>query len=621
MPILYILLFLALPFVAASQVCEGNLGDNLFPAGDFGSGTANILLFNPSIAPGYNYATNPPPPDGSYMITNNMAGWANSYGSWIRVGDNSPDPNGYMMVVNASYTPGLFYDQLVDGLCENTRYVFSADIINIVRIGVGGHIAPNVSFLIDGVERFSTGNIVATETWQTFGFTFSTLPGQTQVRLALRNNAPGGNGNDLALDNISFRACGDEAFILPNAPANICEDGQPIVLDATIEGQLFDTPAVQWQRSPNGIDGWVDIPGATNITYLHTLLTPGNYYYRFLLANAPGNLANAKCRINSNVKRVIVQPKLYELRDTICAGMTYSVGGSTYTTTGTFADTLVSSLGCDSIVRLSLTVLPDPQISATLVMESPDCFDQTTGSIRVTAIRNGYPPYAVFMNGVLGNNTGLFSGLLSNTEHALLVIDRYGCQLDSNAYLPGPPILTLDMGENTTITLGESVRVVPITNFAVADYDWSSDQTEIPCTTVPDCEQLNWTPSLSQRVYLTATDAQGCTISDTLQVAVIADYSLYIPNVFSPNSDGVNDFFTVLGPEPRVVGIRRLQIFDRWGQLLYDGTDLPANSPATGWNGKAKGQDVAEGVYLYQVEVAFLNGRTRTFTGDVAVVR
>ncbi len=621
MPILYILLLLALPFVATSQVCEGNLGDNLFPAGDFGSGTANIILFNPGIAPGYNYNTNPPPPDGSYTITNNTGTWSNLYGSWMRLGDNSTDPNGYMMVVNASYTPGLFYDQVVDGLCENTRYVFSADIINIVRIGVGGHIEPNVSFLIDGVERFTTGNIPATETWRTFGFTFSTLSGQTEVRLALRNNAPGGNGNDLALDNISFRACGDNAFILPNTPANICEDGQPIVLEATVEGQLFDTPAVQWQRSPDGIDGWEDIPGATNLTYLHTLLSPGSYYYRFLLANAPGNLANAKCRINSNVKRVIVQPKLYELRDTICTGMTYSVGSSTYTATGVFADTLVSSLGCDSIVRLSLTVLPDPEMEATLVMGSPDCFDQTTGSIAVADIRNGYPPYAVFMNGILGNNTGLFTGLLSNTEHALLVIDRYGCRLDSNAYLPGPPILTLDLGENPTITLGESLRVVPTINFAATAYIWSSDEAEIPCLGVPGCEQITWTPTQAQRVYLTATDAQGCTVSDTLLVLVVADYSLYIPNVFSPNRDGVNDFFTVLGPEPRVTGIRRLQIFDRWGQLLYDAADLPTNSFSTGWDGKAKGQDVPEGVYLYQVEVAFLNGRTRTFTGDVSVVR
>lgn len=616
-----LLALLCAPVLAAAQVCTGNLGDNLFLDGDFGSGTANILLPNPNIAPDYGYGVNPPPPDGSYVITNNTGVWPNLYGSWMRLGDNSPDPNGYMMVVNASFTPGLFYNQVVDGLCENTRYVFSADIINIVRIGVTNHIQPNVSFLIDGMEQFSTGNIPATETWQTYGFTFSTGPGQTEVRLSLRNNAPGGNGNDLALDNISFRACGDEAFILPNTPANICEDGQPITLDATVQGSLFNTPAVQWQISPDGINDWTDIPGATDFIYVHAQLVPGTYYYRFLLANAPGNLANAKCRVNSNVKRVIVQPKLYELRDTICTGSTYSVGNSTYTTSGIFADTLVSSFGCDSIVRLSLTVLPDPQMVAILDMQSPDCFNDPTGSITVTGIQNGYPPYTVFLNGVLGNNTGLFPGLLPNVEHALLVTDRYGCRLDSNVYLTGPPLLTLDVGENITAPLGEQVRITPTINFTAVDYSWSSDSDEIPCTSIPDCGSITWTPTQTQRVYLTATDAQGCSVSDSLQVEVVPDYTLYIPNAFSPNADGVNDYFSVYGPAPRVSAIQRMQIFDRWGQLMYDAADLPANSPSTGWNGTAKGQAVSEGVYLYQLEVRFLNGRVLGFSGEVVVVR
>jgi len=82
------------------------------------------------------------------------------------------------MVVNASNSPGLFYEQTVTGLCENTLYEFSADIINLIRIGIANHIEPNVSFLLNGVELFSTGNIPSTDSWNTYGFTFSTQVGQ-----------------------------------------------------------------------------------------------------------------------------------------------------------------------------------------------------------------------------------------------------------------------------------------------------------------------------------------------------------------------------------------------------------------------------------------------------------
>ncbi len=72
-------------------------------------------------------------------------------------------------------------------------------------------IKPNVSFLLDGQEIHSSGDVPEDEEWHTYGFTFTTDPGQFSLTLSLQNNAPGGNGNDLAIDNISFHPCGPEA--------------------------------------------------------------------------------------------------------------------------------------------------------------------------------------------------------------------------------------------------------------------------------------------------------------------------------------------------------------------------------------------------------------------------
>jgi hypothetical protein len=130
--LLFIFSLLLSVSLQAQETCTGNLGENIFEDGDFGSGTADILLTDPGIAPGYIYTTSPPPNDGFYIITNNMAVWSYIFEGWLAVSDNSDDPNGYMMVVNASFETGAFYDKTIDGLCENTLYEFSADIINLI---------------------------------------------------------------------------------------------------------------------------------------------------------------------------------------------------------------------------------------------------------------------------------------------------------------------------------------------------------------------------------------------------------------------------------------------------------------------------------------------------------
>ncbi|MEZ4956611.1 MAG: hypothetical protein R2825_23845 [Saprospiraceae bacterium] len=351
--LLTFLLLSAIFCLAPAQICDGNLGENIFTEGDFGSGPANVLLPNPQIAPGYNYQTNPPPDDGYYTITNNTSQWGSFASNWADIADNSSDPNGYMMVVNASYTPGLFYEQEVEGLCENTLYVFSVDVYNLM---LANGIRPNISFLLDGLVVYQTGDISNNQKWNTYGFTFTTSPGQTSITLALQNNAPGGIGNDLALDNITFRPCGPEALILPTDIANICEDGSPIQLEATVVGSQYNTPNFQWQQSFDEGMTWVDIAGETGMTYTHTDLS-GGFYYRYLLANDPSNLLNSKCRVVSNIKIVNVVPKFYTIVDTLCQGLAFSLGNNLYSNTGIYVDSLLIHW-FDSIVTLDLTIVP-----------------------------------------------------------------------------------------------------------------------------------------------------------------------------------------------------------------------------------------------------------------------
>ena len=605
----------------SAQICEGNLGDNIFEDGDFGSGASNDISMDPGIAPGYLYTTPGPPSDGFYTVTQNTGQWAGLYGTWLALQDNSPDPDGYMMVVNASFEEGLFYESEVTGLCENTVYEFSADIINVVRANVANHIKPNVSFLLDGQVLFSTGDVPQNETWITYGFTFTTAVGQNSLTLSLRNNAPGGIGNDLALDNINFRACGDEAFILPETIANICEDGDALTLDATTIGALYENPSFQWQESLDMGDTWQDLPGEMGPTYDHTDLASGVYYYRFLLADGVNNLTNEKCRVNSNVKLVNVVPKEWTLNDTICEGGAFLFGTTSYAETGTYVDTLLNFLGCDSVVTIHLEVQDEPDIVATVDATDPSCFDTTDGSISIEEVQNGAPAYTFAFNGTAVGAQTFFDNLPGDSTYTLRITDRFGCFLETSVPLVQPAELTFDLGEDRSVNLGETVALVPAANFPVATARWSSTDS-LPCPSPTDCPELVWTPTRTQTLTVLATDAFGCTISDEVTVRVAPVRPVFAPTGFSPNEDGVNDKFLLNAATPAVTRVVSFRVFDRWGNQLFEATNAAPNDPDAGWDGRIGGGRAATpGVYVWTAVLRFLDGAEISYGGDVALIR
>ncbi|MEY4135468.1 MAG: hypothetical protein RL386_1818 [Bacteroidota bacterium] len=595
--------------------CSGNLGENIFGAGDFGSGFINILPDDQRIAPGYAYTRQVPPNDGLYTITNDMRKWASAF-DWVRIKDNSQDPNGYMMVVNASFQPGLFYEQKVEGLCENSRFEFSVDVFNLLPAGKN-KIKPNVSFLIDGKVVFSTGDVPENERWNTYGFVFTTSPGQTSVTLALRNNAPGGNGNDLALDNISFRACGPKSFILPTEIANICEDGSPIALKATVIGDEYTTPKIQWQESLDGGVQWRDIPGARDTVYTHTKLSGGYYFYRYLIANSLQNLQNSKCRIISNTKIVHVVPKFYTIEDTICQGLTAKLGNKTFTESGVYVDSLKTTIGCDSIVTLRLTVVPDPGITVSFSTRGPTCDALNGGSIQIERIEQGTSPYLFTVN-----NQGLgavkTAGGLRSGNQSVRLSDRYGCSFDTIINLESPLPFEVEIGPDQEVDLGEMVTVRASANRPVAEYLWKFNPSPPDCR---NCSTLEWLPISSGTLAVSARSDKNCVAADSLQIKVNKIRKVFIPNAFTPDGDGQNDFFTVFAGIPNVKRIEQLQIFDRWGGIVFERLDFPPNDPLLGWDGRTNGRNLPEGNFVYVARILFLDEATEVFSGDIQLVR
>ncbi len=300
---------LILPNKANSQFCTGSLGDPVVNI-DFGNGTGSSTFTPP---PGYIYTSSSCPNDGYYTITTNTSGCFGN--SWHTVNTDHTG-NGAFMLVNASNLPSDFFLTTLNGLCPNTTYEFSAWIMNVL---VPGGIDPNLTFTIETstgtiLNSFNTGNIQrsATPTWLPFRFYFSTSSSISSVVLRIRNNAPGGAGNDLALDDISFRPCGPQLLSSIQGYANtvdVCVDNQSVYVFNGVVSPGYITPVYQWQVSVDSASTWSDIPGATGLSYTRSASAAGgNYWYRLTVAESV-NAANSSCRVSSNRLEINIERK------------------------------------------------------------------------------------------------------------------------------------------------------------------------------------------------------------------------------------------------------------------------------------------------------------------------
>ncbi|HAP01291.1 MAG TPA: hypothetical protein DCQ93_05125, partial [Bacteroidetes bacterium] len=115
-------------------------------------------------------------------------------------------------------------------------------------------------------------------------------------------------------------------------------------------------------------------------------------------------------------------------------------------------------------------------------------------------------------------------------------------------------------------------------------------------------------------VTLIATTIYGC--ADTITrtpIIIIDEPSLWIPNAFTPNGDGINDFFGIYGTS---IKSYHMKIFDRWGEMIFENNDYFPT-----WDGNYHGVPLNVGVYVYLVQVDYKDGTTIWRKGDVTLIR
>jgi gliding motility-associated-like protein len=293
----------------------------------------------------------------------------------------------------------------------------------------------------------------------------------------------------------------------------------------------------------------------------------------------------------------------------------------TVTNEGTYSVTVTTPAGCTATDAVTITKDITPPI-ADISTSDVSCFGNNDGFITINSISGGTEPYLVSFNGSPFSDQKSFSNL-GPGEHTIVIVDAVGCQTTLTFMVKEPVKVTVEIqgqfeGNDPVVELGDPITLQIVTTPPFNELDsviWlPADLVE--CDT---CEENVVYPT-QQTTFKVIVDEGGCRDENVLTVFVKKDHPIYVPNAFSPNGDGANDFLQIYtGKE--VKSIKSFLIFSRWGETVHEYYKFLPNYPDANWDGKHRGELMNPQVFTWFAEVEFVDGKVELFEGDVTLMR
>jgi len=282
---------------------------------------------------------------------------------------------------------------------------------------------------------------------------------------------------------------------------------------------------------------------------------------------------------------------------------------------GSYAITVTDGNGCQTSDIVSL-VEPSP-FSFTFMVSEPDCFAQHQGSITVIP-SGGVGSYSYSIDGVNFQSFPHFDGLSGGVYEVIALDDNY-CQVTEFIAINVPLPLNVNLGEDLTILLNDTTIIHAIVNIPIDSISaivWTGLQNP-DC---PTCLTQAVAPIVTSSYSVTVTNVDGCSAEDSVTVHLQQDTEVYVPNVFSPNGDQINDRFLISAGD-QLKEISFLLIYDRWGNLVFSKTDIQPNDPNHAWDGTYRNEPLNPAVFVYRVILEFNDGHTEVKTGSLTLLR
>lgn len=351
----------------------------------------------------------------------------------------------------------------------------------------------------------------------------------------------------------------------------------------------------------------------------------------------PYNSLNVNCDLNLEYT---VDTKIARsfIPKSICNGESYTFFGKTYSTSGSYSETLKQTgSGCDSIVTLNLRVLPlltevrkinlcegEKYNSIRSEYKTAGVFrERVTGNVSCDSLItfdvkvNPLVRYAYFETICEGKNIKVGNMIYHTTGNYTTTIKRSN-QCDSvvlTALVVQPRFQITITNDKALIEKGETVSLnMTVNPSGIYQYLWNH-QESLSCTS---CINPISTPSATTTYNVTVTPANGlCPQSQTAMVTVSC--GLWLPNAFTPNNDGMNDILYIYSTKC-IQKINEFQVYDRWGELIFRDQNFQASDPLHGWDGIFKGKLVLPDTYNYNISATYRDGEIGNFSGTINVM-
>jgi len=259
-----------------------------------------------------------------------------------------------------------------------------------------------------------------------------------------------------------------------------------------------------------------------------------------------------------------------------------------------------------------------------LNIKQPNCNGAPDGRIEIAEVIGGLPNYEYsFDGGLTFINENLIDSLSSGI-YLIVTRDQNGCEYFDTVQLFSPIEFFVNLGEDQIIPLGDEAIIIAETNLPDSLRSAIQWNPFIDSLT-SDLLQQQFTAGLGHyEIALTITDRNGCVERDDINIFVILEERVFIPTamrIASVNSD--NQLINIYADPTMVASLSDFMIFDRWGEKLFDRTDVPVSltlDPSFAWDGTFKGEPVLPGVYIFVVNVEFVDGSKDVLTGEIHVV-
>ncbi len=271
--------------------------------------------------------------------------------------------------------------------------------------------------------------------------------------------------------------------------------------------------------------------------------------------------------------------------------------------------------GCSVVAEVHVRFEPPPIID--IVSRDERCAGAADGLILILPPGGGHPPFHYTINGSALDSTRVED--LAPGRYLVSVQDGLGCRSEEEVDIGAGAELVVDAGEDIELIRGDTTIVIrpKIRSAHPVQFEWEiNGERRADSGVVLKIDTI----SSDLEVCVRIRDTSGCISEDCLQIRLLRTDDIFIPNVFSPNDDRINDRFKVFGVRGSAEVVF-MTIYDRWGGRVYHQEHLRLNDDSRYWDGGYKGKKALPGVYVYQLLIGYADGRSTLRSGTITLVR